>query len=502
MMKKFIAILLTITFCILTLTGCKKSYNEYEIVYSDLMNKELAYNISIVNHSTSEMYTNYDSWASYIAEEFGINIKIHYALIDNFSYLDIKNGLIYFTDLASYVKCVDEGLLLSIDEYSLPKYYAQAHMEIYKIDGKQYGLPAHSMYYEEKARIYLSESLNSEQYKVIDTIDEFYTFAKNYMLVKRPDEKILSINPYEVGQDLYDIQNGFGCYFSTINTGENRFDSSLSFNPNTQTFEDFAFSEDMYHYLSFLKALKTNGILVTSQEHANQGFGQMQSTDITFWGNVFDYMNSDIFTIGSSYLKGSNEQNLYQKRGYPMVYGVATGTDNVQGYIDFISKEYLTDVEFLKAMKAGIPSLDYNSVNENIVVYNLNNTSPNMWVPTSGYIVFSKNSSISSTQLERVKRKALDVNEYKRYCETLEGSEFYPFSFLHSLEYFYGTELLANQKLLNFNTMVLAPILKDEILIDDAIINYRNQAKVSGLYDFIIEINRTVERLPFYNYSD
>lgn len=436
-------------------------------------------------------YTKTDRWSEYIKEKFNLEISLNYFDTDYseaIKQMDSVEGLIYFDDYQQLYAFYKADMLEPLGEYIYDMDYSEDQLQTLIMDGDIYGLPLTNITHNDKTRGYRSELSEKFDTAGIETIESFYEFLKNYVYsygsdAKSNNEPGIFVNISLANDYLYDIQRSFGCYFDDIKYNNHIAQTSISYNPNKMIFEDCASTEGISEYLAFLKALKDEGMMSVDLYKTD-----MDMLPATKWDYVQTIMNEDMYSQGSYYLLGKNTENLYERSFHELNYGIIKGTDDIGGYINLFGNVLESEKAFLPLFQAGIPGVDYNVYDDIMVHYMLEGENPGFNVPTKTSYFFSENKDEIDAYSHSIKREVEAIEEYRKHYKTMDLQKRYSLPYGCTIDFLYSTELMTIEPV-NFNMVVLAPLLTEDAEIEHVLEEYRRQAKIINADNNLETIN-------------
>jgi hypothetical protein len=180
---------------------------------------------------------------------------------------------------------------------------------------------------------------------------------------------------------LADIFRAYGVYVNS------EYQSAMAFNPNTQSYEDAVFSENMVEVLDFIKNLQTQELLGIFGEYniyqsgsigENQYIGDRFKVNKTFASEYYMVFNTDTNyfrkflltkpgyeTISGYYLSHHNTENICEVRSDMSFYVFPKNIENINGTIDLFNK-LMTDKGMYADLLYGVQDTDYEILNDQI----------------------------------------------------------------------------------------------------------------------------------------
>jgi ABC-type glycerol-3-phosphate transport system substrate-binding protein len=215
-------------------------------------------------------YSGAELWSQYIQEKFDINININITYPGNWyesnyvvKYLEENNNCVLYLNVTEYVNYEfnNQVFLYSNDQfaYELNPYYIKYgwnkyinpdYIEKLKINGKIYAVPASNPKYI-YPRFYNKSYIEELNTSIPETIEELYEYLKRTKEINQSSDYYpMCIDSQKITPSTSDIYRAHGVYVNS------EFNSMVSFNPLTNSFEDAAFAENMESALSFIKKLQ------------------------------------------------------------------------------------------------------------------------------------------------------------------------------------------------------------------------------------------------------
>ncbi len=216
----------------------------------------------------SMQYHNLDEWQEYINEKFGIDINVEYKYFIP-EVIDMANAVLYlnFTQGVSYEyntrvlemsddkKCHEIGAYydaLGWDEFINPEYKDKL-----TVNGKIFAVPAVDEIHI-VPRYYNLEYLSGLDMDIPRNIDEFYMYLSASKKLNADDGSFYPMciwKPYSLLSSS-DIFRAYGVYFNTYAN------MTITYNPNTGSFEDGMFAKGVDDALSYVRNLQKEGLLL------------------------------------------------------------------------------------------------------------------------------------------------------------------------------------------------------------------------------------------------
>ncbi len=206
-----------------------------------------------------EKYFNLMSWQDYIFQKFGLEINMFYSQEE----VGGVSAVYYFNSRIKYPYSRVDQVFNYVNPdmaYDLTPYYekygwdsliASEYIEALKVDGSIYAIPTTPNKYI-IPRYYNAEYLNQLDMEVPTDINSFRNYLVESKKIMEGDGLLLPmfIPQRQMFPCMSDIFRAFGAYVNS------EYNSTMSFNPNTQSFEDAVYSENIETALGFVKSLQ------------------------------------------------------------------------------------------------------------------------------------------------------------------------------------------------------------------------------------------------------
>jgi hypothetical protein len=176
-----------------------------------------------------------------------------------------------------------------------------------------------------------------------------------------------------------------------------------------------------------------------------------------------------------------------------MSYGFLKGTENIEGYISKFYDEFMNDQQFILSFFAGIQDIDYEIFDDFGVTYKLQGEAPEFVVPTNQALLISEIPIVRDNEdyIESYNHSKNTLPKYKEYCETIDTQNNYVLNYTSSAERVLQEVEYDTAALIDFNEIVLFPVLNGDIGIEEAIDKYITLANQKGLSQIIEKLNNS-----------
>lgn len=344
-------------------------------------------------YSKDEKYFNLMSWQEYITDKFDIEINVFY----NQKELRSAQAIYYLNYHIGYPYWGADEVFNYINEgsktdsiYNLSPYYEKygwndfidpLYIEELKVDGCIYAVPTAANKYI-IPRYYNAEYLAQLGMEVPKDINSFYNYLIEAKKIMEGENIILPmlIPQHQMFPCTADIFRAFGAY---VNSEQN---SALSFNPNTQSFEDAIFYEDIEAALDFFKTLQTDNIIgffgnaycESDDFTRNQFFGDRLKISPNFaseynfiidentkWFSKFLRATPRYEVVSGYYLEHTNNKNVCEIRSDMGFYVFPTNIENINGTIELFNS-VMTDKTYYPDLLYGVENTDYEIISDKI----------------------------------------------------------------------------------------------------------------------------------------
>ncbi|MCK5812065.1 MAG: hypothetical protein KAG94_04155 [Clostridiales bacterium] len=380
-MKKSFLIIFIIVFAFqIGLVSCNKSISEV---------KETPVNTEAINNESSDLvinvpsskyykkYSHYDEWTTFIKETYDIDVKVNYIPITDYFAFTYGNyiaesisdntisGLIRLGDeqINKITELKEGGYILPFNDYikdnkninSLPDEMLQGYSiddQIWALPGGYYNLPS--------LRLISNSILEETESKVPSTLDELYVTLMNF---KMADKQPLIIgtstnNPYSYY--VKDIFYANGNYISYDGK------SSISYNPNNNSYEDFMFSDNVVESLNYINLLLQNELIYKSDVTRFDDFVKDSS-----YGTFYQELFSSSYEENYSYvwgLTGNNDKYLNPSLSSYYAFVMASNTNDPLKTTNNFINTFIVDKEGYLSSYLGLENKTYMLNNNSDVV--------------------------------------------------------------------------------------------------------------------------------------
>lgn len=446
-------------------------------------------NIIYTADNTGKYYQLSD-WQTYIQDKFGIEIYVDY------NGKNQMDGVVYLRYLDAHVSAYNTQVLqLSNEEfaydlspyyqkYGWDKYIENQYLDALDTDGSIYAVPAANTKYI-VPRYYNKEYLDQLNMEVPETVERF----REYLLAtKELNSSDVTFYPMVMFPMhtlcTADIFRAYGVYFNSI------MNSARVFNPNTQSFEDGVFSENIEEAVGFVRQLQSEQLLVFSQipgEGSLGAFNKKLSSEYnvvyntkTFGFSPYIIAQSDYERVNGYFLTGSNVSNVCEVRSDLAFYMFPKAIENINETIELFNRVF-TDNEFYADLRYGIEGKDY---------YVLDGI-PVKQEPAAGVLlginqikpVYEINDSLSPESVSIVDSLS-DILTYENNV------------FKQKWTYSYSGDRDSNQD----NHIEI--IFNKEISPYDAIEEYKKEFRKSGKLNMLNTLNEKIGVVTTFNYGE
>lgn len=450
----------------------------------------------------SDRYSMLGEWQDYIKEEFGIEIYVHYKLYnqpginynDCIRYLNSAHGFSYGrnTQVFEYSKA-EESYDLSpyYKKYDWDLFVDRDYMDALTINDAIYAVPALDSRYM-IPRYYNMEYLTKLGVEVPETISEFYEYLKATKSLDSNDSVFypICVVDYALTQSTSDIFRAFDVYF---NSG---LKTAVSYNPNTGTFEDGVFSDNIELSLEFIGTLQKEGLMrifgnsfyISNDELINIFREEMYSVNKNFASEYNFIYNTkragflpnvlaepDYESKKGYYLTGVNTENVCEVRNDIAFYVFPKTIQDIDGTMALFN-EVFTDRELYADFKYGIKGTDYSVVDDNIVI------KPPQFGEFLDLKLIKPVVSLNENTINNIPENLIfEKNVFNQFYVYLNSS---------------------SAHILSSNDSSIDCLFNMMISTEDAIEEYRTEFRKSGKLAVINELNGKLGAVTKYNYND
>jgi len=460
-------------------------------------------------------YEAIDNWQKYIKEKFDKEIYIDYSGISpenllevdptGILYLSYQRGQVYQfnTDILDYSKAhLAYDLSDYYEYYGWDQYVNGDYIDALTIDGAIYAVPTIENKYA-VPRYYNAEILNKLNLNVPETLSEFYDYLRrskdNYEgeLLYYP----LCISRPYLAQSTSDIMRAYGVYFNT------EFNTTVSFNPLTDSFEDGVFSDNSQEALEFLRNLigedlmaiygyrymfdpaidQTRNVFIENLDNISKDFASeyryiysANSDDF----NLYLYNEDKQYNSVNGYcLTGINDKFVCEVRSDLSFYLFPKNIENINETV-YLFNNIFTDDDYSLDFTFGIENIDYRIINDEIYTF----------LPEKG----------NFTDLKPIKPNSLISQGLSYNGESLQKIESLRSSMIYVQNVFnqiFTRSTNVEAGYFRFNDVNgIEAFLDSNILLEDSIKQYKTNFIRMGAVSVLEEINGRMGKTTTYNY--
>lgn len=455
---------------------------------------------------TGGNYYNLMGWQNYIYEKYKIELYVNYSNPSNegITYLNFIKGLTYVNNIRLLDYAKEEtsyDLTPYYSKYEWDYYIESQYIEALTTSSGIYAIPVSSGKYI-VPRYYNKEYIEKLNMPVPSTSNELYEFLKGVKELNADDEKFIPmcILNRALTKSTSDIFRAFGVYVdSELNT-------SVTYNPNTNSFEDAVFSKDIDSPILFLRQLQQENLL-SIQGRSRAFVASKNGEAINLFDNNLYSLNKNFATeyyyvydsisngftyhvnaqpnyevINGYWLADTNNDNVCEVRSDMAFYLFPKTIHNINGVIDLFN-DVFTNNKYYYDLKYGVEDIDYTRSNDSVIINepkigafidlkqinNIYDTSSN-YVPKSVEII--KNMSID---------RYYEKNVFNMSIFYLRGSD------ADSLNYSNNTQL--------------EMLFSNKVGFVDAIDEYKNNFNKSDMSTIIDKLNENLGLVSQYDYN-
>ena len=322
-------------------------------------------------------YYGLSAWQTYIHEKLGVEITVDYRILkaDYIYEKDIQlDGVLYlkYPDAAAYVYNTEVLRLSNGDfAYDLSPYYAKygwdefvdkQYLDPLIINGAIYAVPAYSDRHI-VPRYYNSKYLTELNLDIPETIPEFYEYLLETKELNAADDTFYPMVIFWLHTPCTaDIFRAFDVYV------DSKTNNTRVFNPNTNSFEDGVFSENIEDAVGFIRQLQDEELLAVYDASGRSELGVFNkelATEYNIVYNTKEYGFSPYNIAESAYERASgyylthlNSTNVCEIRSEIAFYMFPKALKNINGTIELFNRLF-TDTQYYADLRFGIEDTDY-----------------------------------------------------------------------------------------------------------------------------------------------
>ena len=456
-------------------------------------------------YSKEEKYYNLKNWQDYIKEKLDIDVYVFNALKElrgaqAVYYFNYRIGFPYVNsnsifDYMDPEKAYD--LTPYYDKYSWGNYVDESYIQELSSNGRIFAIPTYPNKYI-IPRYYNASFLNQLNMDVPTDINSFHNYLIESKKIMTGDGLHLPMfipDRYQF-PCLADIFRAYGVYVNS------EYQSAISYNPHTNSYEDAVFSENIFEILDFIKNLQTQELLGIFGEYNiyssgsigdNQFIGDRSKVNKTFATEFYMVFNTDInyfrrFLLtkpeyeakNGYYLSHLNTEKICEVRSDMGFYVFPKNIENIHGTVDLFNS-LMTDKDMYADLLYGVQNTDYEIHND--VIY------PKL--PDLG--TFKGIHLIVPYEDHNSYYKPDNINIADQLASNmLYESNIFNQVFSGRYRFIVGNGLSSGSY--HFN------LFAKDFSIADAIEGYKEYFIGSGMYQAIIDVNEKIGTVPAYNY--
>lgn len=326
-------------------------------------------------------YFRLSDWQTYIHEKLGVEIIVDYRIL-NADYIYDENieldGVLYlkYPDAAAYAYNTEVLRLSNGDfAYDLSPYYEKygwdefldkQYLDPLIINGSIYAVPAYSDRFI-VPRYYNKTYLTELNLVVPDTIPKFYEYLLKTKEMNAADDTFYPMVIFPLLTPCTaDIFRAFNVYV------DSKTNNARVFNPNTNSFEDGIFSENIEDALGFIRQLQNEELLLVYDMPGQTEHGVFNKELATEYNIVFDIKKfgfAPYFATESAYERASgyylthlNNTNVCEIRNEIAFYMFPKAMKNINGTLELFNRLF-TDTQYYADLRFGIEDIDYYVIN-------------------------------------------------------------------------------------------------------------------------------------------
>lgn len=455
-----------------------------------------------------QRYYAIESWQDFIKEKFGLEIYLSYGTYRRYQGIDPNS--IYLLNY-NFLQAATNGdnsdvLVMSNPENmnDLTPYYERygwdanienRYKELLTVNNGIYAIPSIPDKYS-IPRFYNSNYLKELGLEVPDTITDLYEYISGTREMKSSQNFIpICLSENHIIPSLADIFRAFGVYTGTVNN------STISYDPNSNSYEDAVFSEHFASSLSFIRQLQQEKLLgikgdarnyYNPEDDSNYFLSNLIGIDKEFASEymyIYDSAENDFvynpklkpsykYSCGY-YLTHTNTTSVCEIRCDIAFYMFPKTINDLDGTMDLFNM-VMGNPEYKFPLGYGIENKDYNIINDNAIpsepdIGGLVNIRQLKSKPDE-YVSLIPESLEFITGINRDLVYEFDVfNYWPTHYRELSGS---------------------------VNISILRELFYPFVSVQDAIENYRQKFSVAGGYNRIKLINQNCGTESAYDYGN
>lgn len=322
-------------------------------------------------------YYGLADWQTYIQDKYGVEIYVDYMSLSAdiiFKENLLLDGILYLKYLDNQVSTYNtEVFKLSYSDfaYNLTDYYSKygwdkfvdkKYIDRLNINGSIYAVPAIENKYI-VPRYYNSKYLADLDMKIPETLPQFYEYLRAAKELNSNDDSFYPMVIFPMHTlSTADIFRANDVYFNSI------MNNARTFNPNTNSFEDGVFSENIEEAVGFIRKLQKEELLQVYDVFgtgSNGVFNKNLATEYNIVYNTKTFGFSPYLIAESAYeytngyfLTGKNAKNICEIRNDIAFYMFPKSIENINGTIELFNR-FFTDSEYYADLRYGVKGTNY-----------------------------------------------------------------------------------------------------------------------------------------------
>lgn len=448
-------------------------------------------------------YNNLMNWQNYIQDKYGIELYVHYENTsdEGILYLNFMKGLTYLNSIRlQYYANESKAYELTpyYNKYEWGDYLESEYIDALKTSSGIYAIPAGTGKYI-VPRYYNKEYIEKLGIPLPSTTGELYEFLKSAKKIKADDETFfpMCIESRALTKSTSDIFRAFGVFVdSELNT-------SITYDPNTGSYEDAVFSEDFDSPMLFLRQLQDESLLSIQGSRYVDKDGE----EISLFNNDIHSLNKNFATeyyyvydsvsgqftyhvnaktayepVNGYWLVETNETNVCEIRSNLAFYVFPKTIENINGTVDLFN-DIFTDSAYYYDLKYGVEGVDYTLSGESVKINE----------PVTGAFVDLKQITESTDQLSNYVPDSIEVINSLPAGRGYEKNVF-------NMSIFHLSH--SEENALDYTDNVpLEMLFSNKVSYRDAVEEYKNNFNKAGMSAIIGNLNERLGLVTRYDYN-
>ncbi|MBN2853701.1 MAG: hypothetical protein JXQ23_13275 [Clostridia bacterium] len=433
-------------------------------------------------------------WEQHVSGIAGVGISLNYlelkAIDAQLDELE-TDRLVFIDNIRTLNELRANDLIIPLNQYIQTINGAsiidkEAYEDFTDENGNTWVLPSFTQRTQYGYRNYNRGWLEKLNIDVPDTLEEFTEYLRLVRSVDLDDDDrmqyAIRISDYYSLMELFDIFLSFGCRPSVCGI------TNLSYNPETNEYEDIVLSSEFRQAMEYMKYLLDEDLIINTEEMTTEE----QEAKYNVGGT------SPYDTIPGNYLEGDSKSNLIWESTYTTGFAVMKDCLDVEEKLSYLINTVFFEEDLLEAFNYGIKGYHFDETDEYYYRVTVENGTARYFQNININIVkdLSKMKPFYSTKMTYEENKEFydmvneERNKYFGELDALRNNDsekFYHYDMTKEITV--GNEGSVSRKIFDAFEKLLRDVFKEGKSVEDAINDYITKYFNDGFEDFINELN-------------